>query len=151
MTILGKFWHFPWKFEALELFQNMLVPGPVDDVTALTFMEFRFSLKFSGMMPSTTKHIVNENDFAGPFFLMFHGTLKFSMIGLVQEDTIEEITLQPEIWWHYDVDHKADHCMKWPHWLSDLGQQKVLSISEWLVFELLWFVICTCPTRSMSN
>ena len=37
------------------------------------------------------------------------------MIGLGQEDEIEEITLQPEIWWHDAVHHEADHCMKRPH------------------------------------
>ena len=30
-------------------------------------------------------------------FWAFHGTLKFSMIGVGQEDEIEEITLRPEI------------------------------------------------------
>ena len=37
------------------------------------------------------------------------------MIGLGQEDEIEEITLRTEIWWHDAVYHEADHCMKWPH------------------------------------
>ena len=37
------------------------------------------------------------------------------MIGLGQEDEIEEITLRPEIWWHDVVYHEADHCIKWPH------------------------------------
>ena len=37
------------------------------------------------------------------------------MIGLGSEDEIEEITLQPEIWWHDVAYHEADHCMKWPH------------------------------------
>ena len=37
------------------------------------------------------------------------------MIGLGQRNEIEEITLQPEIWWHDVVYHEADHCMKWPH------------------------------------
>ena len=37
------------------------------------------------------------------------------MIGLGQEDEIEEITLQPEIWRHDTVYHEADHCMKSPH------------------------------------
>ena len=36
------------------------------------------------------------------------------MIGLGQEDEIEEITLRLEIWWHDAVYHEADHCMKWP-------------------------------------
>ena len=48
-------------------------------------------------------------------FCMFHGTLKFSMIGLGQGDEIEEITLRPEIWWHDVFYHEADHCMKWAH------------------------------------
>ena len=48
-------------------------------------------------------------------FCAFHGTFKFSMMGLGQEDEIEEITLRPEIWWHDAVYHEGDHCMKWPH------------------------------------
>ena len=31
------------------------------------------------------------------------------MIGLGQEDEIEEITLRSEIWWHDTVYHEADH------------------------------------------
>ena len=31
------------------------------------------------------------------------------MKGLGQEDDIEEITLQPEIWWHDAIYHEADH------------------------------------------
>ena len=42
-------------------------------------------------------------------------TWNFSMIGLGQEDEIEEIILRPEIWWPDAVYHEADHCMKWPH------------------------------------
>ena len=36
------------------------------------------------------------------------------MIGVGQEDEIEEITLQPEIWWHDVIYHEEDQCMKWP-------------------------------------
>ena len=59
------------------------------------------------------KQIATYNGSAN--FCAFRGTLKFSMIGLGQEDEIEEITLWPEIWWHDAVYHVADHCMKWPH------------------------------------
>ena len=45
---------------------------------------------------------------------MFPGTLKFSMIGLEQEDEIEEITFLHEIWWYDLVYHEVDQCMKWP-------------------------------------
>ena len=63
---------------------------------------------------------------------MFHGTLKISMIGLGQEDEIEEIILRPAIWWHDTVYHEADHCMKWPHsfnvrFFLNLGRPRVLS------------------------
>ena len=44
--------------------------------------------------------------------MAFHGTLKFSMMGLGQEDEIEEITIWPGIWWHDVVYHEVDHCMK---------------------------------------
>ena len=37
------------------------------------------------------------------------------MIGLGQEDEIEESTLRPEIWWDDVIYHEVDHCMKWPH------------------------------------
>ena len=43
-------------------------------------------------------------------FCEFQGTFKISIIGLGQEDEIEEIALQPEMRWH-----EADHCMKLPH------------------------------------
>ena len=70
-------------------------------------------------------------------FFAFHGTLKFSMIGLGQPDEIEEITLRPEICWHDAVNHEADLYMKWPHSanvrISDLGRPMVLSFSERLV------------------
>ena len=48
---------------------------------------------------------------------VFHGTLKFSMIGLCQEDEIEEIILWPEIWWHDAVYHEMDHrtTLQWHH------------------------------------
>ena len=138
-----------WRFGT---FPEYARTRAMDDVTALTFMDFRFTLKFSEMMPSTSKHIPTKMALPGHFVnVPRDGTWKFSMIGLGQENTIEEITLQPEIWWHYDVYHKADNCMKWPHWFSDLDRPMVLSISERIVFELLWFVICTCSTRSMSN
>ena len=48
-------------------------------------------------------------------FCMFQGTLKFSMMGLGQEDEIEDLTLRPEIWCHDAVSRNAYHCMKWPH------------------------------------
>ena len=37
------------------------------------------------------------------------------MIGLVQKDEIEEITLRPEIWWHDVLYHEVDYYMKWPN------------------------------------
>ena len=60
------------------------------------------------------------------------------MIGLGQEDEIEEITLRPEIWWHDAVYHETDDCMKWLHSFNVciffyLGQLRVLSFSEILV------------------
>ena len=88
-------------------------------------------------------------------FYAFHGTLKFSMIGLGQEDEIEEITLQPEIWWHDAVYHEADHCMKWPHlanvcifWSRPAEGAVVL----WTSFSFLYFSVSvpiySCPIRS---
>ena len=47
-------------------------------------------------------------------FSALRWALKFTMIGLGQEDEIE-ITLRPEIWWHDAGYHEVDHCMKWPH------------------------------------
>ena len=44
-------------------------------------------------------------------FCAFHGTLTFFTIGLGQEDEIEEITLQPEMWRHDTVCHEADQCI----------------------------------------
>ena len=40
--------------------------------------------------------------------------VQFSVIGLGQEDEIEEITLCLEVWWHDAVYHEVDYCMKWP-------------------------------------
>ena len=33
----------------------------------------------------------------------------FSMIGLGQQEEIEEVTLQPEVWWHDSVYHEVHH------------------------------------------
>ena len=37
------------------------------------------------------------------------------MLGLGQEDGVEDMILQPEIWWHNAVYHEADHSMKYSH------------------------------------
>ena len=62
------------------------------------------------------------------------------MIGLGQEDQIEEITLRPDMWWSDAIYHEADHCMKWPYsakvFFSDIGCTMVLSFSERLVIGL---------------
>ena len=62
------------------------------------------------------KQTATQNDQARPIF--GHSTdfsMKFSMIGLGQEDEIEEITLRPEVWWHDVVSHEVDDCWKWSH------------------------------------
>ena len=68
------------------------------------------SLAFSGMMPSTMKQTATLNGHAQPIFVC---STKLSMIGLGQEDEIEEITLRSEICGHDAVCHEVDHCIKW--------------------------------------
>ena len=84
-------------------------------------------------------------------FCAFHGTLKFSMIGLDQEDETEEITLWPDIWWHDAVYHKADHCMNWPQsayvhifWSRPAEGAVVL----WTSFFFNWCHICVLHHNS---
>ena len=60
------------------------------------------------MMQSTMKQIATLNGRAR-LFLRLPWNLKFSIIGLGQEDEIEENTLRPEIWWHGKIYHETDH------------------------------------------
>ena len=90
------------------------------------------SLTFGEMVHSNMKQIAIQNDH-GRLFL--HVPWKFSKIGLVQEDEIEEITLRPEILWHDAVYHEAvwNGHTQLMFAFSDLGRPRVLSFSERLV------------------
>ena len=77
-------------------------------------------LKFGGMMHSTITHIAIYNGYAR-LLLCIHWTSIFSITGLDQVwrklthiSKCEEITLQPEIWWHDEMHHEVDHYLKWP-------------------------------------
>ena len=87
------------------------------------------------------------------------------MIGLGQEDEIEEITLWPEIWRHDAVCHEADHCMKLPHsanvcifWFRLAKGAVVLWTSCWIMlWQLRWnkvnvnkmsTLLKLCPTNT---
>ena len=63
------------------------------------------------MMHSTMKPIATLNGYVWPI-LNVPQNFEIFMIGLGQEDEIEEIILQPEIWWHDAVYHEMDHCSK---------------------------------------
>ena len=96
-----------------EILQNMLAPGQRDDVTVLTFQGFQKSA-WNLMRWCTVPWSRSLLKMA--MLGQYLGVPRhFSMIGLGQEDEIEEITLRPEIWWHDVVHHEADHCMKWPY------------------------------------
>ena len=79
-------------------------------------------------------------------FCAFHGILKFFLKGLGQQDETEEITLRPEILWHYAVYHEANHCITQLMFaFSDLGRARVQSFSERLVF----LVVPSCYQTSV--
>ena len=95
--------------------RRSLHPAVCPSRTTLPLQPFHdFSYPFSGMMQSIMEQIAIQRGHARPIFAR-SVKLKFSIIGLGQEDTIEEITSRPEIWWHDVVYHEGDHCMKWPH------------------------------------
>ena len=110
---------WPWSANfahSAELwnFQNRLWPGPRDDVTVLTLSGFQLSAWNLVIWFTEPKSRWLLKWPCSANFWSFHETLKFSIIGLGQEDEMEEITLWPEIWWHDVVYHEADCCMKWP-------------------------------------